>query len=455
MLCGLFCVAQGEWRTAMIEAQSQSSTHCAALTNAGQLVPTSDRNAKARKAYAQVAASQLGDAMSLANYANCLRNEGLLQESRESFEKALKADPNYWQAHLGMSSVLAELGRAEQAAQHRRAAFEGRCVVPLAYRGIEAPVTVLELVAIGAGNARIKLFLSDSIYKRYLVATEFFDCSTRLPPHQLVVNAIGDADTAGAALAGAEALLAHTTAPVINAPSAVLATGRCAIARRLAGLPGVVTARTLPMSRELLAAPDALATLARHGFSFPLLLRTPGFHGGEYFVRVDAPGHLAEALATLPGSELMVIEYLDARGRDGKSRKYRAMMIDGQLYPLHAAVSHQWKIHYFSAEMADSAEHRAEDAEFLENMAGVVGDRAMTALNAIQTTLGLDYGGIDFGLNERGEVLVFEANATMAVFPPAEGKQWDYRRPAVARICSAVNKMLRLRTMTGKRDYAA
>ena len=211
----------------------------------------------------------------------------------------------------------------------------------------------------------------------------------------------------------------------------------------------MTSARTPSSTRELLAAPDAQVTLARHGFAFPLLLRTPGFHGGEHFLRVDAPDGLTEALATLPGSDLLVIEYLDARGCDGKTRKYRVMMIDGQLYPLHAAISHHWKIHYFSAEMTDSPEHRAEDAEFLENMAGVLGERAMTALKAIQTALGLDYGGIDFGLNDRGDLLLFEANATMAVFPPAEEKQWDYRRPAVARICGAVHKMLADRALKG------
>jgi glutamate/tyrosine decarboxylase-like PLP-dependent enzyme len=416
-------------------------SHRGALNNSGNLLSGFGRNEEARRAYAQAVANHPCDPMSLVNYANCLRKDSPL-EAREHFERALKVNPDYWQAHLGLSSVFADLCDTERATLHRQAAFKGRCVVPLTYRGEKAPITVLELVAIGPGNARIKLFLSDRIYKRYLVTTEFFDRSTALPPHQLVINAIGDADSAGAALAGAQALLAHTTAPVINAPAAVLATGRCEIARRLAGLPGVIAAKTVTLSRELLAAPDALTTLARHDFAFPLLLRTPGFHGGEHFLRVDGPEGFACAVATLPGRELTAIEYLDARGRDGKTRKYRVMTIDGRIFPLHAAISHQWKIHYFSAEMADSPEHRAEDAEFLKNMAGVVGGRAMIALKAIQSALGLDYGGIDFGLNERGEVLLFEANATMVVLPPAEEKQWDYRRPAIAQICGAVQKML-------------
>jgi len=162
---------------------------------------------------------------------------------------------------------------------------------------------------------------------------------------------------------GAQSLLAHSVAPVINAPSAVLATGRCEIARRISKVSGVVTPRTVTLSREALVASDYLTTLGRHGFEFPFLLRSPGFHGGEHFLRVESCGQLTSALVQLPGRDLTVIQYLDARAADGKTRKYRVMMIDGQLYPLHAAISSDWKVHYFSAQMADYPKHRAQDAE--------------------------------------------------------------------------------------------
>jgi len=157
---------------------------------------------------------------------------------------------------------------------------------------------------------------------------------------------------------------------------------------------------------------------------------------------VEALDALPAALGKLPGRDLTVIQYLDARAADGKTRKYRVMMVDGNLYPLHAAISSHWKIHYFSAEMADYPEHRAEDAAFLGNMSGVLGPRAMAAINQIQKTLGLDYGGIDFGLNQKGEVLLFEANATMVVVAPGTDQRWDYRRPAVEQIWKAVWEML-------------
>ncbi len=123
-------------------------------------------------------------------------------------------------------------------------------------------------------------------------------------------------------------------------------------------------------------------------------------------------------------------------------RKYRVMMLGGWLYPLHLAISSSWKIHYVTADMADNAGHRAEEAKFLENMPGVLGSRAMAALAEIQNLLGLDYAGIDFGLNAQGDVLLFEANATMTVLAPDRDRRWDYRRHAVERVEEAVRKML-------------
>jgi hypothetical protein len=361
---------------------------------------------------------------------------------------------------------------SDRRALPRRISFQGRCVIPGQYRGPQKPVMVLKLISTSGGNLRTEGLLSDCVFQTHLVATEYYDATTVLPAHQLIVNAIGDADVAGAALDGARRLLAHTTAPVINAPAAVATTSRLAIARRLARLRGVITPKIARLTRESLASVDAPRMLMGEGFRFPLLLRTPGFHGGENFLKVDAADQLAAAVAELPGRDLYVIEFLDTRSRDGKIRKYRAMMIEGELYPLHAAIAghrstdraiadraiddraidDQWKIHYFSADMEDRPEHRAEDAAFLSDMRGVLGRRAMAALRAIQKTLGLDYGGIDFGLSEAGDVLVFEANATMAILPPGEDRRWDYRRPAVERVLRAVRRMLVERALSEGND---
>jgi hypothetical protein len=92
--------------------------------------------------------------------------------------------------------------------------------------------------------------------------------------------------------------------------------------------------------------------------------------------------------------------------------------------------------------MADNPAHRAEDTAFLEDMPGTLGPRALAALHHIQHTLSLDYGGIDFGLSPAGDLLLFEANATMAVLLPDKDPRWDYRRAPVQRIYTAVWQML-------------
>ena len=95
--------------------------------------------------------------------------------------------------------------------------------------------------------------------------------------------------------------------------------------------------------------------------------------------------------------------------------------------------------------MMDNALYQAEEAQFLKDMHAVLGEKAITALQAVQSTLGLDYGGIDFGLSPTGEVLIFEANAMMNIIVPNKNPQWDYRRPAIDAASEAFQQLLHSR----------
>jgi hypothetical protein len=103
------------------------------------------------------------------------------------------------------------------------------------------------------------------------------------------------------------------------------------------------------------------------------------------------------------------------------------MSIGGKLLPAHAALARDWKVHFFSSAAPGDAEAREADRQFLENMESVLGPRAMEALARIQAVINLDYFGIDFSLDANGDVIVFEANATMNVPPPDAGEMWAYR----------------------------
>jgi aromatic-L-amino-acid decarboxylase len=411
----------------------------------GQLLMQTGYCQAAQTVHAEAVKHHPGDLVCRVNFGAVLLQRGDAAAAREQYEAALAISPEYPEAHAGLYFSLAKLGESSTAEFHRQKSFAKKNLYTTIYRGAFQPISVLLLVSSRGGNVPIQQLLDDRIFQTCIMVADFQDGKAVLPAHQIVINAVGDYDVASDALDAADLILARTSAPVINAPSAVRATNRCDIARRLSSVPGAVTPNIITMAREALAAPGAQATLAASGFEFPLLLRTPGFHGGEHFLRVDDLAALPDALTQLPGHDLTVIQFLDARSPDGKTRKFRVMMIDGALYPLHVAISNHWKVHYFSAQMTDHPEHRAEDAEFLRNMPGVLGPRAMATLDKIRETLGLDYAGIDFGLNEKSEVLVFEANATMVAPQPEEGERWDYRRPAVEKIHAAVRHMLEAR----------
>jgi hypothetical protein len=431
-------------QAAFIDILRRHPTHFSALNEFGTLLAAQGAIDAACRVYAEAILHHPDSPMARVNLGNLLLRANRHAEARAHYEVALKADPDHAAAHQGMGAVLADEGDRDGALAHFRKGFRGHAVSTLPYRGSGPPIPLLQLVSSGGGNIPTAPFLDDCVFLTTVVVTDHLDPKTPLPPHRLIFNAIGDPDLCQPALQAAIHLTAQTTAPVINNPRAVMTTGRIDNAAQLAGLRGVITARTRAVSRATLVGPQASAWLGANGFAFPLLLRSPGYHTGRNFVLVEKAADLAKAVTALPGEELLAIEYLDARGKDGSARKYRVMMIGGELFPLHLAISRNWKVHYFTSDMADHRDHRREEMAFLENMGGVLGDKAMAALHAICARLSLDYGGIDFGLNADGDLLLFEANATMVIAaPPDNDPRWAYRRGPISAAIEAVVAMIK------------
>jgi hypothetical protein len=431
-----------EARDAYLRIVTADPSDADALTDLGTVLLRTGYREAARTTYERAAALAPGRATAHANLANVLFALGRYDEARARYEAALACDPGSNAAHQGLSYTLVRLGRDAEVREHRRRGFTGRAVTRAPFRGTSTPVDVLLLVSAAGGTFYTDEILDDRIFRVTTLVADAY-AGEPLPPADVVVNAIADADRCGDELAAMATLLAERSGAIVNLPERVLATTRVGNARRLAQLAGVVTARTEHVPRVALLDDDAEKRLTAQGFVFPLLLRAPGYHTGEHFVRVDEPAALRVAAAALPGNELLVLAFHDLRGAHGAVRKYRVMVVDGVLYPLHLAVSSSWKVHYFSADMARDAAYRAEEARFLADPTAVLGAPAWAALEAVGRRLGLDYAGIDFALDDAGAVVVFEANATMIVLPPGPEAIWDYRRPHVARVIAAAQTMVR------------
>jgi glutathione synthase/RimK-type ligase-like ATP-grasp enzyme len=405
-----------------------------ALCELATLAVASGHRSAAHTAYQVAVRLQPGNPVARVNLGNLYYQDGELHDAREQYQAALQSDPGFVLAHQGLACTLEQLGDLQEAQRHWQQGYIGHAVLPQRYRGTASPVRVLVLVSTRLGNVATTTFLDDRTFAVTAVYADAFDPREPLPPHDVIFNAIGDADLCRPALERARELLDGTSGRVINPPSQVMSTDRLHNANRLGHIEAVIAPR---MRRFDSSAPEALRDLR-----YPLLLRAPGFHMGKHFTRVERESELPAALGALPAGELLAIEYLDARGSDGMARKYRVMFIDRQLLPLHLAVSKDWKVHYFSAAMADNAPLREEERRFLEDMPAVLGARAMQALEQVCRELDLDYAGIDFGLAPDGSVLLFEANATMSIITPGPDRIWDYRRAPIKAALQAARELV-------------
>ena len=366
---------------------------------------------------------------------NALLYRDELAAAREQFDIALTLDPGIAEAHRGLSSIYRRQGNDKKSTRHRHLGFRDHAVSILpAYAQVE-PVQLLVLASAHEGNIPWRLLIDRSMFHSTILAMEYFDGP--LPYHQLVFNAIGDADLCHEALVKSVELLRASQAPVINRPEAVLNTGRIVNASRFAALPGVQSPRMHLITKADFYAKDEI--FSQH--AYPFLLRSPGFHGGNHLVRIKNNDDLQPAFKELPGNNLLLIEYLDSRSPDTLFRKYRVMSINGLLYPIHMAISANWNVHYFSSEMGGNEAYRNEEASFLGDFKRYLGETVISALTRMSLALELDYCGIDFGIDGNGKLLLYEANPTMLINPPTHEKKWDYRRDATSNALSAARNM--------------
>ena len=416
---------------------ARDPTHFQCLTELAKLAYAGGFRSAARTAYEQAVLHHPGEPIGHVNLANVLRESHEPLAAKQHYMAALECDPLFAAAHQGLALILAEEGDTAGADWHRDQGFLDHAIVRRPYRGAGKAPSILLLVSARGGNIPTDIWLNDRRFDVTAIYADYFDPEAGFPPHDLVFNAIGDADLCADALAGAMRICARTEKPVLNWPSRIAPTGRAETAVRLGSIPGVKTPNVRLLSSATIRAMRDIA--------FPVLVRRPGYHTGQHFHRIDTRIALVatlDGLDRLGSGDLLLIDYMDARGADGMARKYRVMFIDGELYPLHLAISHDWKVHYFTAAMADDAAFRAEEQRFLDDPAAIVGVEGLAALRTIASRLELDYAGIDFGLAADGTILVFEVNATMVLIPPSADPVWDYRRPVIGRAFDAVSRML-------------
>ena len=364
------------------------------------------------------------------------------------FEQAIALNPRDSDSLYWIGGIKQRLGDNEAAqASYARAAQ----IQPLIRRpAIKSPADfrVLALYAPFGGNTPTEYLFKNAGYETDTLAlfeNNAYDAEAFKQGVQVVVNLISDVDQAGALLTLAADLVGRLGKPTVNDPRKILRTTRDMVADLLADIPGCRIPKILrqPAGTELSVA----SLQAAFPSASAILARPVGTHGGDDFDKIDGPAELAAYLAQPADTDRYFIEYADYRSADGFFRKYRFIFVDDQVLPYHLAIGNDWKVHHVNTDMANQAWMQQEEAAFLNDPAGVFNAGHYQALRAIQQRIGLEYFGIDCGLDTNGKLLVFEVNASMLVHD--DNREFPYKDPAVRRIKAAFDAMLAKRAISG------
>ncbi|CAB3796317.1 tetratricopeptide repeat protein [Pararobbsia alpina] len=357
------------------------------------------------------------------------------------FQKVLDLEPDNPATLHVIANFQQELGRDEDAKATFRRALELKPLITIP--AVQAPpdFRALFVFAPGGGNTPFTYLVEQAGFESNVVSllADFdYDIEGLRSHADVVINLIADVDQSQALLGPAQALIERIGKPVVNHPRLIADTSRDSIARRLAGTPHCHVPQTRFFSAAELEA--VRSGDVQPPLSFPLLARPAGTHGGKDFVKADNPSRLDAFLTRHGQCGHYLTPYVDYRSNNGYFRKYRFIFVNNEILPYHLAIGDGWKVHHATTNMANRSWMQAEEQRFLEDPWQVFGASQQAALQSMRDVIGLDYFGIDCGLDREGVVVMFEVNACMLVH--GNNDAFGYKTVAVERIKRAFHSML-------------
>jgi hypothetical protein len=277
-----------------------------------------------------------------------------------------------------------------------------------------------------SGSTDLWRLIQHEPHHRLHVTRNFFRQSRRpeLSGYPILFNMITEPEQNARTLENLRKILRGLPGKVVNRPEAVLRSTREQVAKLLHGVPGLIApaaVRLLPGKANL-----AAVAIAKAGMSGRMILRQAGTHGGKIVGVFDAVEALVGALD--PGKEHLATQFVDFRSADGLYRKYRVFFIGERMVLRHMLVSDDWNVHAKDRTrfMTARPELIAEERALFEAGAEPFEPPVQAVLDEIRKRMPLDFFGMDFGIRADGQVVLFEANATMSFFPFLTDPQFAY-----------------------------
>jgi hypothetical protein len=308
------------------------------------------------------------------------------------------------------------------------------------------------------GNTPIEFLLEDSgIELLTLYVIPGVGLPMPLPPHDVAIVIASDSEECRGALDIIDTAAARWPRPLLNAPRLVGHLDRDKLHRLLWGIEGLDIPATIGVTRTQLsdlAQSRLRAAEIAAELEFPLIVRPRGSHAGVGLAKLDDPAAIGQYLAGRSEAEFFISRFVNYANEDGLFRKYRLVFVDRKPYACHMAIAGRWDIWYLNAGMSDSAPKRLEEETFMRTFDIGFARRHATALAGMAERIGLDYFTVDCAENNRGDLLIFEADNTAVVHNMDSPAVFPYKPPQMRRIFEAFAAML-YRRARGGQEHAA
>ena len=111
-------------------------------------------------------------------------------------------------------------------------------------------------------------------------------------------------------------------------------------------------------------------------------------------------------------------------------------------FACHTAISSNWMVHSFDADMAISPSKQDEEAQFMKEFHTGFAEKHKAGLRSIYRLLGLDFIVLDCAETPDGSLPIFEVDTTAIVHALDDPELYPYKKPEMLKVFSAFRKML-------------
>lgn len=351
-------------------------------------------------------------------------------------------------ALMDLSTVLQLRGNRDLALSMQAQAIKSQQIYSPPTALGQANIRLLAIMAAGdlMANTPLEFLLENSDVALDIVyVTHDLPLPAELPDHDVLFVAIAQSDQNMPLLEQIDAAIASWPRPVLNKPDHIALMSRneaCALLKSAPGINMPITIRVARQTLEQVADKRLPLTDILAEGEFPIIIRPVDSHAGKDLEKIENLDMLANYLQNMPNNEFYISRFVDYRGQDGLFRKYRIVLIDGKPFVCHVGISEHWIIHYLNANMAESAEKRAEEERFMIDFDNGFAYKHTEAFRAINERVGLDYLGIDCGETADGKLLIFEIDSCMIVHAIDPVDIFPYKQPQMNKVFGAFRQML-------------